>query len=380
VSYPIPLEKVGALDIPRRATRRVMVGSVPIGGGAPVSVQSMTNTPTSDPQATLEQIAELASEGCEIVRIAVPDMGSLPGFAEAVAGSPIPVVADVQFSAELAVRAIEAGAAKVRVNPGNIGGPQKVRRVADAARAAGIPIRVGVNAGSLSEEMRSKHGGATVEAMVESALAEIQVLEDAGFGDIVVAAKASDVWRTIRACRRLADATDCPQHLGVTEAGLPRSGLVRSAFALGALLAEGIGDTLRVSLTAPPVEEVRAGWEILSSLRLRQRGPAIIACPTCSRCGIDLLDLAQRVADALATCTLPITVAVMGCIVNGPGEACEADVGVCAEKGGGAITRRGEVVRRVGESEILDALLREIDSLAAENSRADADHKEGAGT
>jgi len=345
---------------PRRPTRRVNVGSVPLGGGAPVAVQSMTNTPTEDPQATLAQIAHLAKAGCEIVRVAVPNRGALPGFREIAEGSPLPVVADIQFSAELAVRSIEAGAAKVRINPGNIGGRGSVRRVADAARAAGIPVRVGVNAGSLAEDIRRKHGGVSAAALVESALHEVSILESFGFGSIVVAIKASDARRTIDACRLLAAATDCPQHLGVTEAGLPRAGLVKSAYALGTLLSEGIGDTLRVSLTADPVAEVRAGWEILRCVGLRRRGPELVSCPTCSRCQIDLIALAESVEDALAEIVEPMTVAVMGCVVNGPGEAKEADVAVCVEKGGGVITRHGEVVRRVGELEILSALMAEV--------------------
>jgi len=348
---------------PRRPTRRVYVGPVPLGGGAPVVVQSMCSTRTNDPQATLAQIDRLAKAGCEIIRVAVQDRGSLEGFREIVAGSLLPVVADIQFSADLAVRSIDAGAAKVRINPGNIGGPDGVRRVADAARAAGIPVRVGVNAGSLAEDIRSEHGGVTAAALVESARRQVSALESFGFGDVVVAIKASDARRTIDACRLLADATDCPQHLGVTEAGLPRAGLVKSAYALGTLLSEGIGDTLRVSLTADPVEEVRAGWEILRCVGLRKRGPELISCPTCSRCEIDLIGLAESVEDALAEIAEPMTVAVMGCVVNGPGEAREADVAVCAEKGGGLITRRGEVMRRVSESEIPGALLDEVRAL-----------------
>ncbi len=356
----IPSERAAHLP-PRRLTRQVSVGGVPIGGAAPVAVQSMTSTPTDDVETTLAQIERLGRAGCEIIRVAVPDQRAVEGFARIVAGSPLPVVADIQFSAALAVRAIEAGAAKVRINPGNIGGPDKARLVADAAKAAGVPIRVGVNAGSLAEDVMAAHGGATSEAMVTSALDQVALLEGFGFGDIVVALKASDVARTVEACRSFAERSDCPQHLGVTEAGLPRTGMVKSAIALGTLLSEGIGDTLRVSLTADPEEEVRAAWEILAAVGVRRRGVRIVSCPTCARCRIDLVGLAEKVAERLEDYLLPVTVAVMGCVVNGPGEAREADVGICGETGGGVITRRGEVVRRVAEAELLDALMDELE-------------------
>ncbi len=377
----------------RRRTRRVNVGGVPIGGGAPVVVQSMTNSPTEDPQVTLAQISRLAEAGCEIVRVAVPDQRSAVSLAEITAHSPIPVVADIQFSAELAVRAIESGAAKVRINPCNIGGREmgllgvtvpeeygglgagyvtyglvarEVERVARAAADAGIPLRVGVNSGSVAAHVRERHGGVTPEALVESALEEIRQLEDIGFGDIVVAVKASDAARTIAACRALAEATDCPQHLGVTEAGLLRTGTVKSAYALGTLLAEGIGDTLRVSLTADPVEEVRTAWDILATVGVRRRGPQIVSCPTCARCQIDMIPLAESVEKGLQGVQIPITVAVMGCIVNGPGEAREADVAICATKGGGVISHRGEVVRKVSTDELLPALFEEVRALERE--------------
>jgi (E)-4-hydroxy-3-methylbut-2-enyl-diphosphate synthase len=362
----VPEEIANAEAPTRRVTRQVHVGAVAIGGGAPVAVQSMANTPPEDAEACLAQIERLTRAGCEIVRLAVPNQQALPAFARIVAESPLPVVADIQFSADLAVRAIEAGAAKVRINPGNIGGEEKVRRVADAAKAAGIPIRVGVNAGSLSPEMLEKHGGPSAAAMVESAIAEARTLEKHGFEDLVVALKASDVARTVAACRLFAVQSDLPLHLGVTEAGPLRTGTVKSAVALTMLLGEGIGDTLRVSLTAPPEEEVRVAWEILRALGIRRRGVAIVSCPTCARCRVDLVALTGQVSEALQDLDLPITVAVMGCIVNGPGEAREADVALCAEEGGGVLTRKGELVRRVGREELLEALLDEVRKLAEE--------------
>jgi (E)-4-hydroxy-3-methylbut-2-enyl-diphosphate synthase len=328
----------------------------------------MTNTPPEDPEACLAQIGRLERAGCEIVRLAVPSAKSLTAFRAVVESSPLPVVADIQFSADLAVRAIEAGAAKVRINPGNIGGAEKVRRVAAAARQAGIPIRVGVNAGSLSDEVLARHGGATPRAMVESALAEVRLLEGEGFGDLVVALKASDVARTVEACRLFAAETDLPLHLGVTEAGPLRTGTVKSAVALSTLLAEGIGDTVRVSLTAPPEEEIRVAWEILRAVGVRRRGIEIISCPTCARCRVDLVGLTEQVARALQDVDAPLTVAVMGCIVNGPGEAREADVALCAEEGGGVISRRGEVVRKVRADELLSGLLAEVEALRRERA------------
>lgn len=363
---------VGVVTPPaRRETRRVAVGPVPIGAGAPVAVQTMTNTPTEDAEATLAQIARVAEAGCEIIRVAVPDHKSLRALGTIVSHSPLPVVADIQFSAELAVRAIEAGAAKVRINPGNIGGVDKVQRVAAAARAARIPIRVGVNAGSLSREVLERYGGATPAALVESALEETRVLERCGFEDIVIAIKASDPARTIAACRLLSERCDYPLHLGVTEAGPPRTGTVKSAYALGVLLAEGIGDTMRVSLTADPEEEVRTAWDILAAVGVRLRGPQIISCPTCSRCHIDMIRLTEAVEQALRAVRVPMVVAVMGCIVNGPGEARDADVAVCAEKGGGVITRRGQVVKRVPQEELLAALMEEVHAVERERMEAE---------
>ncbi|MBD3177699.1 MAG: flavodoxin-dependent (E)-4-hydroxy-3-methylbut-2-enyl-diphosphate synthase [Armatimonadia bacterium] len=351
---------------PRRQSRRVGVGSVPVGGGAPIAVQTMCNTPTEDPEATLAQIERVAGAGCEIVRVAVPDHRSARAFGEIVEHSPIPVVADIQFSAELAVKTVEAGAAKVRINPGNIGGPEKVRRVADAALAARVPIRVGVNSGSVGQEVRERHGGVTPEALVESALAETRLLEEYGVEDMVVAIKASDAARTIASCRLLAESCDYPIHLGVTEAGPPRTGTVKSAYALGTLLSEGIGDTIRVSLTTDPEEEVRTAWDILAAVGVRVRGPQIVSCPTCSRCHIDMILLTEMVEKALRDVSVPMTVAVMGCIVNGPGEARDADVAICAEKGGGVITRRGQVIKKVGQGELLPALMEEVRAVERE--------------
>ncbi len=342
-----------------------------MGANAPVVVQTMTNTRTEDTDATLAQIGRVADAGSEIVRVAVPDHRSARALAEIVEHSPIPVVADIQFSAELAIRSIEAGAAKVRINPGNIGGAEKVRRVADAAKTARIPLRVGVNSGSVSEEVLARYGGATPEALVESALEEVRVLERCGFEDIVIAIKASDAPRTITSCRLLAERCDYPLHLGVTEAGPPRTGTVKSAYALGVLLSEGIGDTLRVSLTTDPEEEVRTAWDILAAVGVRQRGPQIISCPTCSRCHIDMIHLTELVEKALREVSVPITVAVMGCIVNGPGEARDADVAVCAEKGGGVITRRGQVLKRVPQESLLSALMEEVRAVERERLGAE---------
>lgn len=349
-----------AFPIERRPTRRINVGRVPVGGSAPVSVQSMTNTPTADVGATVAQIRRLTAAGCEIVRVAVPDEAAASAIRAIRAEIEIPLIADIHFDHRLAIAAAEAGADGLRINPGNIGGRAKVEAVVARARDHGIPIRVGVNAGSLEKAIRKAYNGASAEAMVESALQKIDLLESFGFDQIKVSLKASDVGRTLAAYRLLAQRTDYPLHIGVTEAGGLFSGIVKSAIGIGMLLAEGIGDTLRVSLTRDPVEEVRTGWEILRALEIRQRGPEIISCPTCGRCKVDLFTIAEAVERELMTYTRPIRVAIMGCAVNGPGEAREADVGIAGGDGRGVLFRKGKVVRTVPQDQLVEALLAEV--------------------
>lgn len=339
-----------------------MVGDVPVGGGAPVAVQSMTNTDTADPEATAGQIARLADAGCEIVRVAVPRADALPGFAEVCTRSPLPVVADIHFDHRLAIEAARSGAAKLRINPGNIGPAERVDAVIEAAGQAGIPIRIGVNAGSLAEELADRDWP-LADKLVASAVAFCEHFESRGFADIVVSAKASSVNTTIAAYRSLARELPYPLHLGVTEAGTTRTGTVKSAVGLGVLLSEGIGDTLRVSLTADPAEEVAVAWEILAALDVRRRGPELVSCPTCGRCQVDLIPIAEEVERRLREVRSPLKVAVMGCVVNGPGEARDADIGVAAGRGVGLVFAKGEPVRKVPESEIVEALMREIEAL-----------------
>jgi (E)-4-hydroxy-3-methylbut-2-enyl-diphosphate synthase len=347
---------------PRRHSRRAAVGRVPVGGDAPISVQSMTTTDTRDPQATLVQIARLEQAGCDIVRVAIPHRDALPGFQAIVAESPLPVVADVHFDHTIAIDAARMGAAKLRINPGNIGDMARVDAVIEAAGEVGIPIRIGVNAGSLAAEFAERDWPLAAK-LAASAVSFCSHFESRGFTDIVVSAKASSVAETVDAYRRLAAEIDYPLHIGVTEAGTLLSGTVKSSVGLGILLAEGIGDTLRVSLTADPVEEVGVGWEILSALDIRRRGPELVSCPTCGRCQVDLIGIANEVASHLTSRTAPIKVAVMGCEVNGPGEARDADIGVACGKGVGLLFARGEALRKVSEAEIIDALFAEIDRL-----------------
>ncbi|MGB9886358.1 MAG: flavodoxin-dependent (E)-4-hydroxy-3-methylbut-2-enyl-diphosphate synthase [Moorellales bacterium] len=344
----------------RRPSLAVRVGTVTVGGGAPIVVQSMTKTDTRDPVATLKQIQELAEAGCELVRVAVPDREAVAALRTIKAHSPLPVIADIHFDHRLALAALEAGVDGLRLNPGNIGGPERVREVAREAAAREVPIRVGVNAGSLERELRHRYGGPTPEALVESALRHVRLLEDAGFNLIKISLKAAEVPVMVQAYRLLADKVPYPLHLGVTEAGPLLSGSVKSALGIGILLAEGIGDTIRVSLTADPCWEVKVAYDILRSLGLRQRGVEIISCPTCGRCRIDVDSLAQTVEKRLARVVEPLRVAVMGCEVNGPGEARQADLGVAGTRGGGVIFRRGEVVRRVSTEEIAEALAQEV--------------------
>jgi (E)-4-hydroxy-3-methylbut-2-enyl-diphosphate synthase len=340
-----------------------MVGSVPVGGRAPISVQSMTNTDTCDPKATLAQIGRLADAGCEIVRVAIPRRDALPGFADIVAGSPLPVVADVHFDHAIAIDAARAGAAKLRINPGNIGSMERVDAVIEAAGEAGIPIRIGVNAGSLAEEYRDLDW-TLADKLVASASAFCKHFESRGFTEIIVSAKASSVTSTIAAYRSLATEIDYPLHVGVTEAGTSLAGTVKSSVGLGVLLAEGIGDTLRVSLTADPVDEVLVGWEILAALDIRRLGPELVSCPTCGRCEIDLIPIAEEVARRLRTLRTPVKVAVMGCVVNGPGEARDADIGVAAGKGVGIIFAKGKPLAKVPEDRIIDALFEQIEQMS----------------
>lgn len=355
----------------RKLTRRVMIGDVPVGGGAPVSVQSMTNTPTQDAEATLGQIQRLHEAGCQIVRVAVPALRGVEAklrdsLRRIVEGSPIPVVADVHFDHRLALLALEAGVHGLRINPGNIGGEEKVREVALAAMRKGVPIRVGVNAGSLPRDILARHGHPTAEALVESALREIEILESCGFYDIKVSVKASSVPLTVSAYRMLSEAVDYPLHLGVSEAGPPWTGTIRSAVGIGALLAEGIGDTIRVSLAGDPVEEVRVGLAILKALELVRRGPDIVACPTCARCRLDVAALAAELERRLRDLRAPLRIAVMGCSVNGPGEAREADLGVAGGRERGLLFRKGEPVGWYPKDELLEVLLREALRMAEE--------------
>jgi len=349
-----------------RKTRQLVLGDLAVGGGAPVSVQSMTNTDTRDPAATLEQIRRLAAAGCEIVRCAVPDMTAARALGTIVAGCPLPLVADIHFDYRLALQALEQGVAGLRINPGNIGERWKVEEVVRACTERQVPIRIGVNAGSLEKELLDRYGHPVAEAMVESALGHVRILEELNFDRIKISLKASDIDRTVRAYRLLAEKVDYPLHIGITEAGTTFSGTVKSAIGLGILLYEGIGDTLRVSLTGDPVEEVRVGFEILKSLGLRQRGPVFISCPTCGRCQIDLIETAEEVERRLHDLPVPLTIAVMGCVVNGPGEAREADLGIAGGRGQGLLFRRGEILRKVPQAELADALVEEARRLAAE--------------
>ncbi|WP_354640520.1 flavodoxin-dependent (E)-4-hydroxy-3-methylbut-2-enyl-diphosphate synthase [Kitasatospora camelliae] len=355
----------------RRVSRQIMVGNVPVGGDAPVSVQSMTTTLTSDVNATLQQIAQLTASGCQIVRVAVPsqdDADALPIIARK---SQIPVIADIHFQPKYVFAAIDAGCAAVRVNPGNIKAfDDKVGEIAKAAKDAGVPIRIGVNAGSLDKRLLEKYGRATPEALVESALWECSLFEEHDFRDIKISVKHNDPVVMINAYRQLAAACDYPLHLGVTEAGPAFQGTIKSAVAFGALLAEGIGDTIRVSLSAPPAEEIKVGIQILESLNLRQRGLEIVSCPSCGRAQVDVYKLAEEVTAGLEGMEVPLRVAVMGCVVNGPGEAREADLGVASGNGKGQIFVKGEVIKTVPESKIVETLIEEAMKLAEQMQEA----------
>ena len=348
--------------VKKRKTKVVKIGKVKIGGSNPVAVQSMTNTDTCDVKATVRQIKELEKAGCEIVRVAVPDEKAAKAIKKIKAKTKIPLVADIHFDYRLALESLKAGADKIRINPGNIGENWKVKEVVKACKKRNIPIRVGVNIGSLKAESEKKHGR-TAKAMMESALDNIRILERLGFKDIVVALKSSDVLRTLEAYRLLSKKINYPMHLGITEAGTPQTGIIKSTVGLGILLEEGIGDTIRVSLTSDPVEEVRVAWEILKALNLRERGPVLISCPTCGRTEIDLIKLANMVESKLQKIDKPIKIAVMGCVVNGPGEAKEADIGIAGGKKSGVIFKKGKVLKTLPESKLLSELLKEIKSL-----------------
>ena len=344
-------------------TRQITVGSVKIGGGAPVSIQSMLNTKTTDVEASLRQIRALAAAGCEIARLAVPDMEAAESFGKICDASPLPLVADIHFDYRLAIRAAENGASKIRINPGNIGGEDRVRAVADCCKMHHIPIRIGVNGGSLEKDLLEKYGHPTPEALVESAFSHIRLLEKFGFDDICVSMKSSSVPLMMQAYRLFSAQSDYPLHVGVTETGTEHMGVIKSAMGIGGLLCMGIGDTIRVSLTADPVREVYAARDILKAAGLRHDGVNIVACPTCGRTRIDLIGLAGRVEEALKNCKKPITVAVMGCVVNGPGEAREADVGIAGGDGVGMLFAKGQMLKKLPYEELLPALLSYIDTL-----------------
>ena len=354
------------MELPRKQTRQLKLGSVRIGGGAPIAVQSMANTDTRDVEATLGQIKRLHDAGCEIVRVAVPDETAARALRAIHDASPIPVIADIHFDYRLALMALEAGLEGLRINPGNIGERKNVEMVVDAAKARGAVIRVGVNSGSVEKRLLEQYGGPTPQAMVESALGHVRILEEHGFYDTKISIKSSSVLNTIECYRLLSQRCDYPLHLGVTEAGGVLRGAIKSSVGMGVLLSEGIGDTLRVSLTAAP-EEMTVAWELLRALGLRQRGPEIISCPTCGRTEIDLIGLAQEVERRLRTENAPIKVAVMGCVVNGPGEAREADLGMAGGRDKGIIFRKGEVIRSVrGQEALLAAFMEELDKLLVE--------------
>lgn len=344
-------------------TKQIMVGGVSIGGGAPVTIQSMTNTRTDDVEATLHQIRTLAAAGCEIIRVAVPDMAAAKAVGKIKEGSPIPVVVDIHFDYKLALEAIAAGADKVRINPGNIGGADHVKAVAQACARRGVPIRIGVNGGSLEKPLLAKYGGVCPEAMVESAFGHIQLLNQFDFDDICVSLKSSSVPMTMKAYQLMSQASNYPLHIGVTEAGTVRMGTLKSAVGIGGLLALGIGDTMRVSLSADPVEEVYAAKEILKAAGVRREGAELVSCPTCGRTRIDLIALANEVEERLKTVDKPITVAVMGCVVNGPGEASAADCGIAGGVGEGLLFKKGQIVKKVPQEQLVEELFALIETL-----------------
>ena len=353
----------------RRVSRQIHIGNVAIGGGAPVSVQSMTNTDTRDWRSTVGQIKRLEEAGCEIIRVAVPDEQAAEAFAMIKKSIRIPIIADIHFDYRLAISAMRAGADAIRINPGNIGGPAKVKKVIDLARERNIPVRIGVNSGSVEKDLLAKYGHPTHEAMVESALRHVRFFEDNDFGLIKISLKSSDVITTIQSYRLLAEKTDYPFHLGVTEAGTIVSGAIKSALGVGFLLLEGIGDTLRISLTAEPEDEMFVAWSILRALKLRERGVELVSCPTCGRTEIDLIPMVREAEALLKNVKTPLKVAIMGCVVNGPGEAREADVGIAGARGSGILFKKGKRVEKVPESELLERLLSELERMTGEKIR-----------
>ncbi|GIV54368.1 MAG: 4-hydroxy-3-methylbut-2-en-1-yl diphosphate synthase (flavodoxin) [Candidatus Kapaibacterium sp.] len=353
-------EPIATFPFRRRRAKQVLVGAVPIGGNAPIAVQSMTKTKTADVEATLAQIQRCADAGADIMRVTVNDWEAAEAISEIVRRSPVPIVADIHFNHVFALKAIEAGVAKVRINPGNIGSRDRIKQVLQAAKERGIPIRIGVNSGSLEKDILEKHGYPTAEALFESAMRHVEIAQEFGFDDIIISVKSTDVRLMIEAYRMIAERTEFPLHLGVTEAGTTKVGTIKSSVGIGTLLAEGIGDTIRVSLTDHPEEEVTVGKEILRSLGLAQRSVEIIACPTCGRIEVDLFSIVRQLEERVKGIRKPVKVALLGCVVNGPGEASEADIGIAAGRGVGILYRKGEVVRRVKEHEIVEAVVEEI--------------------
>lgn len=353
--------------IKRKETRQIHIGNVAIGGGAPISVQSMTNTKTTDTESTVAQINALQAAGCDIVRLAVPDMDAALNLGNIIKKVNVPLVADIHFDYRLALEAINQGISALRLNPGNIGGEANVKAVVAEAKRHNIPIRIGVNAGSLDKKLLTKYGGVTAEALVESAMEHVRILEAQDFYDMKISLKAHDVPLTLAAYQLMSETVDYPLHLGITEAGTARTGMIKSAVGIGALLAQGIGDTFRISLTGDPVVEVKVANEILKSLGMREYGPTLISCPTCGRTSIDLAGIADEVDRRLQGISKPISVAVMGCVVNGPGEAKGADVGIAGGNGEGLVFRKGEIIRKVKETELVEELFKEIDNILQED-------------
>ncbi len=351
----------------RRHTRQVNIGGIKVGGGAPISVQTMTKSKTDDIKGTVKQIIDAHEAGCDIVRVTVNDKEAADAMAEIVRQSPLPIVADIHFNHIFALKAVEAGVAKVRINPGNIGSKDRIRQVLTAAKDKGIPIRIGVNSGSLEEDILEKYGYPTAEALYESAMRHVGICDEFNFRDVIISVKSTDVRLMIEAYRLVAQRTDIPLHLGVTEAGLTRIGTIKSAVGIGALLAEGIGDTIRVSLTDEPVKEVEVGKEILRSLGLATRNVELIACPTCGRLEIDLFGIMAELEKRLEGVKKPVKIAVLGCVVNGPGEASDADIGIAAGKGVGILYRKGVMIRKIKESEIVDVVVEEVHNFQPEN-------------
>lgn len=352
----------------RRKTRKVMIGKIAVGGDAPVSVQSMTNTDTEDYNSTMEQVRRLTDAGCDIVRIAVPTLESVKVFGRICENADVPIVADIHFDHRIALAVLDCKVDKLRINPGNIGSKERLEKIVTKALERKVPIRIGVNAGSLEKEILAEYGGPCPEAMVKSCEKSVRFFESLGFHDIVISLKAFDIWDTLEAYRLMAELVDYPFHIGITEAGIGDAAVIRSAVGIGALLAQGLGDTLRVSLTGDPVREVEVGKEILKSLGMLAEGVTLVSCPTCGRCRIDLEKVAREVKARTASIDAPIKVAVMGCAVNGPGEARDADIGIAGGPGGGVLFKKGEIVKKVREEELVDAVVQAVSEMASQQS------------